>query len=236
MASWRLRLLVPHGALARAFLGVGLAFSSRLVAFTSAVLSSRNMRAAAQRLWIQVQAFSFIPLINPLVAAGWQFFLHPKHALRTKNYGELLAMGARFPVFCWLAYNRGVGAALFYYLAYNGIAANYIFINFAVSHTHLPVVPKEDTTVDWVRYAAIHTMNVTPGYFNFVDWWMSYLNYQIEHHLYPSMPQFRHPIVSQRIRTLFAKHNILYDERDYITSMAVTFKNLHNVGMDVFYG
>ena len=35
--------------------------------------------------------------------------------------------------------------------------------------------------VDWVRYAAIHTMNVAPGPFKVVDWWMSYLNYQVRH-------------------------------------------------------
>lgn len=27
-----------------------------------------------------------------------------------------------------------------------------------------------------------------------VNWWMSYLNFQIEHHMFPSMPQFRHPV------------------------------------------
>jgi hypothetical protein len=33
----------------------------------------------------------------------------------------------------------------------------------ALQHTHLPTVDKDDTTVDWVRYAAIHTMNVSAG-------------------------------------------------------------------------
>ena len=64
--------------------------------------------------------------------------------------------------------------------------------------------------VDWVRYAAVHTMNVSAGPFRFVDWWMSYLNYQIEHHLFPSMPQFRHPIVSPRVKALFEKHGLKY--------------------------
>ena len=35
------------------------------------------------------------------------------------------------------------------YLAYTWIASNYIFINFAVSHTHLPVVEKADTQVSY---------------------------------------------------------------------------------------
>jgi fatty acid desaturase len=53
-------------------------------------------------------------------------------------------------------------------------------------------------------------MNVTPGTGGWVNWWMSYLNYQIEHHLFPSMPQFRHPQVSPRVKELFKKHNVEY--------------------------
>jgi acyl-CoA 6-desaturase (Delta-6 desaturase) len=97
-------------------------------------------------------------------------------------------------------------------------------------------VPKEDTQVDWVRYAAVHTMNVAPGPFKWVNWWMSFLNFQIEHHLFPSMPQFRHPIINPRVKALFEKHGLVYDQRSYAEAMAVTFRNLHKVGNDVFHG
>lgn len=79
-------------------------------------------------------------------------------------------------------------------------------------------------------------MNVSPGPLNFISWWMSYLNFQIEHHLFPSMPQFRHPIISNRVRALLEKHGLKYDQRTYFEAMAATFRNLHKVGMDVFLG
>lgn len=69
-----------------------------------------------------------------------------------------------------------------------------------------------------------------------VDWWMSYLNFQIEHHMFPSMPQFRHPVVSKRVKALFDKHGLPYLTRDYFDAMKVTFTNLHKVGADAFYG
>lgn len=50
------------------------------------------------------------------------------------------------------------------------------------------------------------------------------------------MPQFRHPIISPRVRALFEKHGLKYDQRGYIESIKVTFANLHKVGMDVFHG
>jgi fatty acid desaturase len=49
-------------------------------------------------------------------------------------------------------------------------------------------------------------MNVKAGPLKWVDWWMSYLNYQVEHHLFPSMPQFRHPQTSIHVQALFKKH------------------------------
>jgi fatty acid desaturase len=117
-------------------------------------------------------------------------------------------------------------------------------------------------------------MNVSPGPFKVVDWWMSYLNYQvrschnryqhlptaystyplqkltrnptlhyypnptlqIEHHMFPSMPQFRHPTVSPRVKAMLEKHGLQYDQRSYVDAITVTFQNLHKVGSDVFYG
>lgn len=205
-----------------------------LIAFTEKVAKRVGV---TQKLWIRMQAFMFPVLTCFLVATGWQFFLHPRHIVRTKAWAEGLMLVIRYflwyktfvPVF-------GVYGALKLYCLYNTIAADYIFTNFAVSHTHLPTVPKDDTEVDWVIYAAVHTMNCKPGPFNFVSWWMSYLNFQIEHHLFPSMPQFRHPLVSERVKVLFKKHGLKYDQRGYWESLKVTFQNLHQVGGDVFYG
>jgi fatty acid desaturase len=70
-------------------------------------------------------------------------------------------------------------------------ACNYIFINFSVSHTHLPVSAASDY-LHWVVYSAVHTTNIKNT--ALCNWWMSYLNFQIEHHMFPSMPQFRHPV------------------------------------------
>ena len=42
---------------------------------------------------------------------------------------------------------------------------------------------------------------------------MAYLNFQIEHHLFPSMPQYRHPKVAPRVQALFAKHGVEHGAR-----------------------
>lgn len=205
-----------------------------LVAFTNKVVKKAN---SLLRGWISVQAICFPLITCLLVALGWQLYLHPRHIARSKNYAEFLPLIARGLLFYYLVVVPfGLIPAIGYYLIYNWIAADYIFINFALSHTHLPTVPADDKQVDWIRYAAIHTMNVSPGPLNFVNWWMSYLNFQIEHHLFPSMPQFRHPIISPRVKKFFEEHGLVYDQRPYVESVITTFKNLSKVGREVFLG
>jgi fatty acid desaturase 2 (delta-6 desaturase) len=112
-------------------------------------------------------------------------------------------------------------------MLYTGIGGAYIFTNFAVSHSHLPVV-EEGKHLTWVEYAANHTVNCTNHFF--VNWWMAYLNFQIEHHLFPSVPQFRFPSLSVRVKQFFAENGLHYDCRGYFEALSATFKNLQTVG------
>lgn len=95
--------------------------------------------------------------------------------------------------------------------------------------SHLSLAPSISLSLSRrVEYSANHTTNCAPSWW--CDWWMSYLNYQIEHHLFPSMPQFRHPTIAPRVKALFEKHGLHYDVRGYFEAMADTFANLDKVG------
>mmetsp|Transcript_19932 Transcript_19932/g.53674 ORF Transcript_19932/g.53674 Transcript_19932/m.53674 type:complete len:424 (+) Transcript_19932:34-1305(+) len=196
-----------------------------LVAFHERVAS--KVKSPLMKSWLSMQAKLFAPLTTLLVTLGWQLYLHPRHALRTKHYDELAMLAIRYGVVGVIAANYGVSYTLACYLLYVQLGAMYIFCNFAVSHTHLPIVEKDEHAT-WVEYSANHTTNCSPSWW--CDWWMSYLNYQIEHHLFPAMPQFRHPIIAPRVKALFNKHGLHYDVRGYFEAMADTFANLDKVG------
>jgi hypothetical protein len=101
-----------------------------------------------QKLWISLQGYLFPLMTTSLVTLGWQFYLHPQHILRTKNYAEAAALFVRLLLWSiFITPYFGLLGSMGVYLAYTWIASNYIFINFAVSHTHLPVVEKADTQV-----------------------------------------------------------------------------------------
>jgi fatty acid desaturase len=197
-----------------------------LVAFNEAC--TRGVKNPALRKWLQAQAYLFMPLTCFLVVLGWQLALHPRYIVLTKKWGEMSVLVLRYILtFKFLFAGFSWTAALGCYLLVQQIAGSYIFTNFAMSHTHLDVT-QPDEHVHWVEYACNHTTNLSDHWF--VNWWMAYLNFQIEHHLFPSMPQFRHPETSKRVKELFKKHGLKYDVRGYFSCLGDTLKNLNEVG------
>lgn len=55
------------------------------------------------------------------------------------------------------------------------------------------------------------TCNVEQSFFN--DWFSGHLNFQIEHHLFPTMPRHNLPKVAPLVRSLCAKHGTEYLEK-----------------------
>ena len=208
-------------------------FTDPLLAFHP-IIGKRS--GAMGKLWYAMQApLFFAGPICTLVAWGWQFFQHPHHALRVKNFTEVFWMGVRYALWHAAFGYMGLAGSAKLYTAYVTFGSTYIFTNFAVSHTHKDVIPKTKH-ISWSLYSANHTTNCG-GFFSndgvgvaFVNWWMSYLNFQIEHHLFPSMPQYHHPQVAHRVKALFEKHGVEYDQRPYFECLRVTFNNLWRVG------
>jgi len=195
-----------------------------LVAFHAKIAA--RARSPLVKLWLRLQCYLFIPVSCLLVASGWQLYLHPRHALRTKRKRELACMALRY-VLLFGVVLRGMDHPVWAYLAYNQVAASYIFTNFSLSHTHLPVT-EADEFVHWVEYAAKHTTNISPS--PLCNWWMANLNFQVEHHLFPAMPQFQHKHISPRVRAFFEAHGLVYDVRPYFSCLRQTLANLHAVG------
>ena len=100
---------------------------------------------------------------------------------------ELTLLGARFAVYLaalfWLLPLGMAFAFLGVQLAVFGV---YMGASFAPNHVGMPIVPR-DAKLDFLSKQVRTSRNVSGG------WWatvlMGGLNYQIEHHLFPSMPR-----------------------------------------------
>ena len=104
----------------------------------------------------------------------------------------------------------------------------YLFGHFSTSHTFMPIVDSTETP-NWVEYSVHHTADIDTQN-PWVSWIMGYLNCQCIHHLFPQMPQYRHPEVSKELREFAKKWDLNYREVDYWEAWSLTFQNLHMVG------
>lgn len=213
-----------------------------LVAFNIASFSTMGWnlehvrKSIVGRFWFRSQALLFTPLICLLVVLFWQLYLHPRHSIRTGNWREVSYLGIRWSFLISLLMGLGLSSSqvIYFYVASTGLSAAYIFTNFAVSHTHLPTVSSDAHSQPWLAYAADHTMNCSPHVLT--NWWMAFLNFQIEHHLFPQMPQFRHPLIAGRVKSLFEAHGKEYKVAGYWRALGMTLANLHDVGREVCEG
>lgn len=97
-----------------------------------------------------------------------------------------------------------------------GSIALYLFIRFLESHwfvwmtqmSHLPMEINHEKQQDWLTMQLQTTCNVEQSFFN--DWLSGHLNFQIEHHLFPTMPRHNFHLAAPHVRKLCEKHGIPY--------------------------
>jgi len=104
-----------------------------------------------------------------------------------------------------------------FFLSIRNCFALYFTMRFIESHwftwvtsmNHLPrEIDSNKKDINWVVLHTNGTQNITPGFFH--DWFTGHLNYQIEHHLFPTMPRHNYPIVAPRVQMFCKKHGLLY--------------------------
>lgn len=99
---------------------------------------------------------------------------------------------------------------------------------FAPNHKGMPLIAK-GAKIDFLRRQVLTSRNIKPHFLT--DFFMGGLNYQIEHHLFPSMPR-PHLKRAQQITEEFCnKNGIKYIEVNLIEAYRSVVKYLDDVGM-----
>ena len=61
---------------------------------------------------------------------------------------------------------------------------------------------------------------------------MAYLNFQIEHHLFPTMPRYRYPQLVPKIKALASRHGIEYRESTEFEIIKMNYRNYCRVARE----
>jgi fatty acid desaturase len=98
---------------------------------------------------------------------------------------------------------------------------------FAPNHKGM-AMPPAGSRWDFFRKQVLTSRNVRGG--RVVDWFLGGLNYQIEHHLFPSMPRPNLRFAQNLVRSHCASLGVEYVEASLRASIVLTVRHLHAVG------
>ncbi|NWQ86600.1 FADS2 desaturase, partial [Burhinus bistriatus] len=76
---------------------------------------------------------------------------------------------------------------------------------------HIPMEIDREKHRDWLSAQVAATCNIEQSFFN--DWFTGHLNFQIEHHLFPTMPRHNFWKVKPLVKSLCAKYGVQYEEK-----------------------
>ncbi|MGX7825433.1 fatty acid desaturase family protein [Actinokineospora sp. 24-640] len=117
--------------------------------------------------------------------------------------------------------------AIVFIVVHQGLMGVYLGCAFAPNHKGMPVFAKEDE-LDFLRKQVLTSRNIEGR------WWVDYLlgglNYQIEHHLFPSMPRPNLRRAQAIVRDFCAAREISYTQVGLLASYAWVVRYLHEVG------
>jgi fatty acid desaturase len=198
----------------------------KVLAFTP---SQARLSQGLFRLLFRWQAYLFFPLL-----LGEAFSLHvasvkavtARAARRPLAEGILLAVhliGYLTIVFLVLPPVK----AIVFLLVQQCLFGLYLGAAFAPNHKGMPILPAADNS-DFLRRQVITSRNVRGGWLT--DLMLGSLNYQIEHHLFPSMPRPNLSRSQPLIREFCRQRGLPYCEASLVGSYAQALGYLDSVG------
>lgn len=193
---------------------------------------SAAKRTGLAKWFAQRQGAFFFPLLT-LAGLDLQIAsvrrLADRSQIVPKRGVEILLLAIRLvlmPVLTVLFLGWGIGLA---FVAVQVMTLGmYMGCSFAPNHKGMPLVPK-DVKIDFMRRQTLMSRNISGGWW--VDVGMGGLNYQIEHHLFPTMSSKNLKAVQPMVKQYCAERNITYTETTLGESYMIVMRYLNRVGL-----
>ena len=174
------------------------------------------------------QSFYFFPILLlegvGIRAAGAQFLL----AKDVKGkWWEAGLMVLHFTIyFGLLFYVLSWWHALLFFTVHQSMMGLYMGSVFAPNHKGMPTFSREDN-IDFFRRQVMTSRNVVGN--PIADFWYGGLNYQIEHHLFPSLPRNKLKEARPIVRAFCEERSVPYAECGAFRSNMEILQFLHRV-------
>jgi fatty acid desaturase len=182
-----------------------------------------------RRLIFRNQAWLFFPML--LLEAGSLHYSSVRAVMRwtipNRTWEAVLlaahAAGYLAAVFLVLSPAK----AMVFIVVQQGLFGFYMGCTFAPNHKGMEVLAEGDST-DFLRRQVLTSRNVRGS--RFVDTALGGLNYQIEHHLFPSMPRPNLRRAQPMVAEFCAELGVPYCQTSLLGSYVHALRHLHTVG------
>jgi fatty acid desaturase len=196
------------------------------LAFTAA--QARDKRGLVRAV-VRFQAYLFFPLLlleaAHLHAASGRAVLSRRSRSNTVEAILLAAHGVGYLAALLLVLSPLRAAA--FLLVQQGLFGLYLGCCFAPNHKGMPML-EDGKEPDYLLRQVLTSRNVRGG--PMVDFLMGGLNYQIEHHLFPSMPRPNLRYAQPLVRAFCEERGIAYSESSVFGSYGEALRHLHEAG------
>jgi fatty acid desaturase len=201
----------------------------KFIAFTPAQTAQRKNRLTA---WLAAhQGYFFFPI---LFLEGIALHVQSigrviqKEPVQRRSI-EIVFLSIRLVGFLVLVFwVLSPGIALAFLGVQLGVFGFYMGMSFAPNHKGMPLVPN-DAKLDFLRRQVLMSRNIRGS--RFLDVAMGGLNYQIEHHLFPSMPRPHLRKASAIIAEYCEQHDVAYKQTGLFESYGIVVRYIHRVGL-----
>ena len=204
----------------------------------------REMNNPLSRFMIRNQVLFFFPLLL-MARLSWlyqslQYALDTQTgwgagSLRQKPRYPWLERVATLLYYAWLlpvtfCFTNSIGGALLFFVAKQFVAGLLLSVAFVVGHNGMECFDVDEKPA-FAELQVRSTRDVHGG--GLVSWFMGGLEYQIEHHLFPTIPRHQLPKVQPLVESLCKKHNVPYHATGFFEGMGEVIHCLESLSREL---
>lgn len=181
-----------------------------------------------KRRLLPYQKYYFLPLLV------FPYFVQMRHSAvymvkqKERRYFIELVLFLLHHTIIWFVFFYFIPApySTLFLILYYVLMGIYMGVIFSPNHYGMPVL-KKDNDLDYVHEQVSTTRNINPHFINNVLY--GGLNYQIEHHLFPTMPRSKLKSARKIVMAFCAEHQIPYHETSTAQAFREIFSQLDSV-------
>ncbi|MFI6345613.1 fatty acid desaturase family protein [Streptomyces sp. NPDC050560] len=176
------------------------------------------------------QAWLFFPLT---LLEGLALKISSVRDLRRQSPRERVAEGVLLAAhaygYLWLLFGTlSPGKAVLFLLLHQALFGLHLGMSFAPNHKGMDMPDPDGESWGHLRRQVLTSRNIRGGLVT--DWFLGGLNYQVEHHLFPSMPRPHLRLAQPLVRAHCRDLGITYTETGLVDSYRQALRHMHHVG------